>query len=77
MATKADIQDAGVQMQHALSQVPAGLNGAHVQQAVNRELNNVMQDVANRVNQQRRIAGRVIKHHSLDRFHKVVYRPSL
>jgi hypothetical protein len=57
MATKADIQKAGVQMQNALSQAPAGLNEAQVQQAVNRELNNVMQDVANRVNQQRRIAG--------------------
>jgi hypothetical protein len=57
MATKADIQNAGAQMQNALSQVPAGLNEQQVQQAVNRELNNVMQDVANRVNQQRRIAG--------------------
>lgn len=57
MATKTDIQDAGAQMQNALSQVPAGLNEQQVQQAVNRELNNVMQDVANRVNQQRRIAG--------------------
>jgi hypothetical protein len=44
-------------MQSALSQVPAGLNEAQVQQAVNREFNNVIQDVANRVNQQRRIAG--------------------
>jgi hypothetical protein len=42
-------------MQNALSQVPAGLNEEQVQQAVNRELNSVMQDVANRVNQQRRI----------------------
>ena len=57
MATKADIQNAGAQMQTALSQVPAGLNEEQVQQAVNRELNSVMQDVANRVNQQRRIAG--------------------
>jgi hypothetical protein len=55
MATKADIQSAGAQMQNALSQVPAGLNEEQVQQAVNRELNSVMQDVANRVNQQRRI----------------------
>lgn len=57
MATKADIQNAGAQMQNALSLVPAGLNAEQVQQAVNRELNSVMQDVANRVNQQRRIAG--------------------
>jgi hypothetical protein len=57
MATKADIQNAGAQMQSALSQVPAGLNEAQVQQAVNREFNNVIQNVANRVNQQRRIAG--------------------
>jgi hypothetical protein len=57
MATKADIQNAGAQMQNALSQVPAGLNEEQVQQAVNRELNSVMQDVANRVNQQRRITG--------------------
>jgi hypothetical protein len=57
MATKADIQNAGAQMQNALNQVPAGLNEAQVQQAVNREFNNVIQDVANRVNQQRRIAG--------------------
>lgn len=56
MATKADIQNAGAQMQNALSQVPAGLNTEQVQQAVNRELNSVMQDVANRVNQQRRIS---------------------
>lgn len=59
MATKADIQNAGVQMQTALSQVPAGLNEEQVQQAVNRELNSVMQDVANRVNQQRRLAGQM------------------
>jgi hypothetical protein len=58
MATKADIQNAGAQMQTALSQVPAGLNEEQVQQAVNRELNSVMQDVANRVKQQRRIAGK-------------------
>lgn len=57
MATKADIQNAGAQMQNALSQVPVGLNAEQVQQAVNRELNSVMQDVANRVSQQRRIAG--------------------
>jgi len=57
MATKADIQNAGAQMQNALSLVHAGLNAEQVQQAVNRELNSVMQDVANRVNQQRRIAG--------------------
>lgn len=56
MVTKADIHNAGAQMQNALSQVPAGLNEEHVQQAVNRELNSAMQDVANRVNQQRRIA---------------------
>jgi hypothetical protein len=56
MATKADIQNAGAQMQNALSQVPAGFNEEQVQQAVNRELNSVMQGVANRVNQQRRIA---------------------
>jgi hypothetical protein len=55
MATKADIQNAGAQMQNALSQVPAGLNEEQVQQAVNRELNSVIQDVANRVNQQRRV----------------------
>lgn len=59
MATKADIQNAGAQMQNALSQVPAGLNEEQVQQAVNRELNSVMQDVANRVNQQRRLAGQM------------------
>ena len=59
MATKADIQNAGAQMQTALSQVPAGLNEEQVQQAVNRELNSVMQDVANRVNQQKRIAGQM------------------
>lgn len=59
MATKADIHNAGAQMQNALSQVPAGLNEEQVQQAVNRELNSVMQDVANRVNQQRRIAGQM------------------
>jgi hypothetical protein len=59
MATKADIQNAGAQMQNALSQVPAGLNEEQVQQAVNRELNSVMQDIANRVNQQRRIAGQM------------------
>jgi hypothetical protein len=57
MATKADIQNAGAQMQNALSQAPAGLNEAQVQQAVNREFNNVIQDVANRANQQRRMAG--------------------
>jgi hypothetical protein len=57
MATKQDIQNAGAQMQGALSRVPAGLSQQEVQQAVNRELNNVMQDVANRVNQQRRVAG--------------------
>ncbi|GAB7330561.1 hypothetical protein MBLNU13_g02148t1 [Cladosporium sp. NU13] len=56
MATKANIQNAGAQMQTALSQVPAGLNEEQVQQAVNRELNHVMQDLANRTNQQRRIA---------------------
>ena len=56
MATKQDIQNAGAQMQGALSRVPAGLSQQEVQQAVNRELNNVMQDVANRVNQQRRVA---------------------
>ena len=50
MATKADIQNAGAQMQSALSQVPAGLNEEQVQQAVNRELSSVMQDIANRVN---------------------------
>jgi hypothetical protein len=55
MATKQDIQDAGAQMQGALSKVPAGLSQQEVQQAVNRELNNVMQDVENRVNQQRRV----------------------
>ena len=59
MATKADIQTAGAQMQSALSQVPAGLNEQQVQQAVNRELNNVMQDVANRVNQQRLVGGQM------------------
>lgn len=59
MATKADIQNAGAQMQSALSQVPAGLNEQQVQQAVNRELNNVMQSVADRVNQQRRLAGQM------------------
>jgi hypothetical protein len=42
-------------MQGALSQVPAGLSQQEVQQAVNRELNNDMQDVANRVNQQRHV----------------------
>jgi hypothetical protein len=57
MATKQDIQNAGAQMQGALSKVPAGLSQQEVQQAVNRELNNVMQDVANRVNQQRRVGG--------------------
>jgi hypothetical protein len=57
MATKQDIQNAGAQMQGALSKVPAGLLQQEVQQAVNRELNNVMQDVASRVNQQRRVAG--------------------
>jgi hypothetical protein len=57
MATKQDIQNAGAQMQSALSRVPAGLSQQEVQQAVNRELNNVMQDVANRVNQQRRVRG--------------------
>lgn len=57
MATKADIQSAGAQMQSALSQVPAGLNEQQVQQAVNRELNNVMQGVADRVNRQRYLAG--------------------
>jgi hypothetical protein len=56
MATKADIQNAGAQMQIALSQVPVGLSGEQVQQAVNQELDNVMQDVAKRVNHQRRIA---------------------
>jgi hypothetical protein len=56
MATKADIQAAGAQMQNALSRVPARLNEDQVQQAVTRELNSVMQDVAKRVNQQRRIA---------------------
>jgi hypothetical protein len=55
MATKQDIQDAGAQMQGALSKVPAGLSQQEVQQVVNRELNNVMQDVENRVNQQRRV----------------------
>jgi hypothetical protein len=55
MATKQDIQDAGAQMQGALSKVPASLSQQEVQQAVNRELNNVMQDVENRVNQQRRV----------------------
>jgi hypothetical protein len=55
MATKQDIQNAGAQMQGALSKVPAGLSQQEVQQAVNRELNNVMQDVASRVNQQRRV----------------------
>jgi hypothetical protein len=59
MATKADIQNAGAQMQTALSQVPAGLNEEQVQQAVNRELNSVMQDVASRVNQQGRISGQM------------------
>lgn len=63
MATKADIQNAGAQMQHALSRVPTGLNEQQVQQAVKRELNNVMQDVANRVNQQRRIAGQTSQGH--------------
>lgn len=62
MATKADIQNAGAQMQNALSQVPAGLSLEQVQQAVNRELNSVMQDVANRVNQQKRIAGETQQH---------------
>jgi hypothetical protein len=57
MATKQDIQNAGAQMQGALSKVPAGLSQHEVQQAVNRELNNVMQDVANRINQQRRVGG--------------------
>jgi hypothetical protein len=57
MATKQDIQNAGAQMQGALSRVPAGLSQDEVQQAVNRELNHVMQDVANRVSQQRRVAG--------------------
>jgi hypothetical protein len=57
MAIKADIQNAGAQMQIALSQVPVGLSGEQVQQAVNRELNDVMQDVAKRVNHRRRIAG--------------------
>jgi hypothetical protein len=57
MATKQDIQNAGAQMQGALSKVPAGLSQREVQQAVNQELNNVMQDVANRVNQQRRVGG--------------------
>ena len=55
MATKQDIHDAGAQMQSALSRVPAGLSQQEIQQAVNRELNTVMQDVANRVNQQRRV----------------------
>lgn len=57
MATKPDIQNAGAQMQDALSLVPTGLNAEQVQQAVNRELNSVMQDAANRVNHHRRIAG--------------------
>jgi hypothetical protein len=57
MATKQDIQNAGAQMQGALSKVPGGLSQQEVQQAVNRELNNVMRDVANRVNQQRRLGG--------------------
>jgi hypothetical protein len=57
MATKQDIQNAGAQMQGALSKVPASLSQQEVQQAVNRELNNAMQDVASRVNQQRRVAG--------------------
>lgn len=56
MATKQDIQDAGAQMQGALSKVPAGLSQQEIQQAVNRELINVLQDVANRVDQQRRVA---------------------
>lgn len=55
MATKADIQDAGVKMQTALSAVPKGLSEAQVQHAVNRELNNVMEDVARRVRHQRGI----------------------
>ena len=50
-------------MQHALSQVPTGLNEQQVQHAVNRELNDVMQDVANRVSQQRRIAGQTPQGH--------------
>lgn len=53
MASKADIHDAGQQMQGALSKVPPGLSEAQVQQAVNRELNNVMEDVANRVKRQK------------------------
>lgn len=63
MATKADIQNAGLQMQNALSSVPKGLSEAQVQQAVNRELNNVMQDVTRRAQekqqQQRRIEGQM------------------
>lgn len=54
VASKADIQDAGQQMQGALSKVPPGLSEAQVQQAVSRELNNVMQDVANRMQRQQR-----------------------
>lgn len=53
MATKADIQDAGLKMQTALSAVPQGLSEAQVQNAVKRELNNVMEDVARRVRHQR------------------------
>ena len=57
MATKQDLQNAGAQMQGALSKLPAGLSQQEVQQAVSRELNNVMQDVADRVHQQRRDGG--------------------
>lgn len=53
MATKADIQDAGLKMQTALSAVPQGLSEVQVQNAVRRELNNVMEDVARRVRHQR------------------------
>lgn len=53
MATKADIQDARVKMQTALSAAPHGLSEAQVQNAVNRELNNVLEDFARRVRHQR------------------------
>ena len=57
MATKQDLHNAGAQMQGALSRLPAGLSQQEVQQAVSRELNSVMRDVADRVNQQRRDGG--------------------
>ena len=57
MATKQDIQNARAQLHGALSKVPVGLSQHEVQQAVSKELNAVMWDVANRVDQQMRVGG--------------------